>query len=82
MKTPVVLAKIARFTDSSMVYTCQLLDLNGCHVFAQLAATARHTTQKAICRSTVGLRGTDGTVSSGDTWATQPARTDAQTPHS
>lgn len=50
LKNPVTLAKIARLTDCSMMWTCQLLPLKGFHVLDQLAATARHTTQNAICR--------------------------------
>lgn len=57
IRAPVLLANIARLIDSNMVYTCQLLALNGYHVFAQLAATARQTKQNAICGSAVGLGG-------------------------
>jgi hypothetical protein len=40
-----------------MMYTCQLLDLKGSHVFDQLAATAKQTTQKTICRKQGALQG-------------------------
>lgn len=68
MKKPVTPEKIARLTDCSMMYTCQLLDLKGSHVFDQFAATAKQTTQNTICRKQGALQGrVENTVSTGDT---------------